>query len=401
MTPEGVSFSHEELEKLLQQSPLPSPPADPTNAVADSPAAARLGQFVFYDRRFSKMSSVACATCHDPKRSFADASSLPSQFVVNRNTPSLWNVAYNRWYFWDGRADSLWAQSLQPMENPAEQAGHRLQFARIVRRDSNLYGEYLRVFGAFPSTPSLNDFFTRNRPSDEDSLLDYGSLWRALDPESKAAIDAFYANVGKSIEAYERKLISRRSPFDVFVEGIRERDTAKISALSTTAQQGAKLFVGKANCRFCHSGPTFTDGEFHNIGVRPAFGAPVPSRFDGITKVLADPFNGQGIHSDDKAAGSRKLGFIVREGDSWGQYKTPTLRNVATTAPYMHQGQFRTLKDVLKYYSTLEGMLEAGHHEKAMLKPLRLSDDEMQCLISFLESLTDVGIDPAYLRAPD
>src|SRR5436190_24217953 len=117
---ESGEFTREEIEKILQHSPLGPPPADPTNAVADSADAARLGQKIFFDPRFSRGGKVSCASCHLPSRGFGDGKPLPDQFSIDRNVPTLWNVAYNRWFFWDGRSDTLWSQALKPLENPKE-----------------------------------------------------------------------------------------------------------------------------------------------------------------------------------------------------------------------------------------------------------------------------------------
>ena len=156
--------------------------------------------------------------------------------------------------------------------------------------------------------------------------------------------------------------------------------------------------MGKANCRLCHSGPAFSDAEFHNLGIPPARGGPTAFRFDAIPVCRNDPFNGKGLYSDDRDAGAKKLDYLVHLPDSWGQVKTPGLRNVAKTAPYGHQGQFRTLGDVVEFYSMLQGMLQAGHHERTILVPLFLESKESKGLVDFLESLTDEKIDEALLK---
>jgi len=363
-------FMPEEIERILQHSPLGPPPSDPTNAVADQPAAATLGQAVFYDPRFSKTGKSSCASCHDPRRGLGDGKAMPDGFPVDRNVPTLWNVAYGRWFFWDGRSDSLWSQALKPLENPRELGGSRQALVHLIRNDARLRPMYEAVFGAMP------------------------------EPEA-TTVDRVFANVGKSIEAYERRLLSRRAPFDVFVEGLRSGDPTKLDALSTSAQRGLKIFVGKGNCRLCHSGPGFTDGEFHNLGIPPARGGPTPFRYDAIPELMKDPFNGKGDYSDDREAGTRKLDYLVHLPDSWGQVKTPGLRNVAKTGPYMHQGQFKTLAEVVDFYSRLQGVLQAGHHERTILLPLFLDVAEMAALVNFLESLTDESIDPALLRPPE
>jgi len=215
------------------------------------------------------------------------------------------------------------------------------------------------------------------------------------------AVNRLFSNLGKAVAAYERRLVSRRAPFDEFVEGLKTGEAAKLQALRPAARRGLKLFVGRANCVLCHSGPNFSDGEFHNIGIPPARGKFTPDRFAAIDLVRKDPFNTQGAFSDARSAGDTKLDFLVKIQDLWGQIKTPSLRNVAKTAPYMHQGQFKTLEEVVRFYSTLEGMAQAGHSDRLVLTPLRLTPAESSDLVAFLESLTDERIDPRLLRAPE
>jgi cytochrome c peroxidase len=146
-------FAPEEVRALLKLSPLPSPPADPTNRFADDPRAARLGQWLFFDKRLSAGGTVSCASCHQPERAFSDGKHFgeiegEAGKVQDRHTPSLFNVAYNRWFFWDGRADSLWAQALRPLEEPREHATSRLAIAHALARDPDLKRAYEETFGA-------------------------------------------------------------------------------------------------------------------------------------------------------------------------------------------------------------------------------------------------------------
>jgi cytochrome c peroxidase len=369
---EPVTFTDAEVKRLLQHSPLPPPPANETNAHADDPGAAALGQALFFEPRLSKGGDISCATCHRPERSFTDGRAL-SRGVADgrRHTPSLWNVAYNRWLFWDGRADSLWSQALHPIEDPLEMAGSRAAVVAAVRGDARLRAAYQSVFGPLPAAGA-------GRPE----------------------VNRAFANLGKAIEAYERRLLSRRAPFDVFVEGVREQDAAKQAALSPAARRGLKLFLGRGNCRTCHTGPTFTDGEFHAIELPPT-GVADPGRLEGIERVVKDEFGAGGAFSD-RTDGPRaqNVRFLSRAPHAQGQFKTPTLRNVARTAPYMHNGQLATLADVLAHYSTLENRPPAGPHQEVVLAPLSLSSDETADLLAFLESLTDTSLDPALLRPP-
>lgn len=394
-------FTPEEIDRVLQHSPLGGPPRDSTNAVFENPAAARLGQRLFFDPRFSRDGKVACATCHVAARGLADGQALPSQFPVDRNVPSLWNVAYNRWFFWDGRADSLWSQALQPLENPREHGATRLQIVRLIAETPRLRAEFEGVFGPLPDLSDPRRFPSAGGPNVLPAGSPLHAAWTSMSEPDKVAVDRVFADAGKAIAAYERGLVSRRSPFDVFVEGVRTGDAGKMAALTPEARKGLKLFVGKGNCRLCHSGPNFTDGEFHNIGIPPLRGGLTADRFAAIDDVRNNPFNTRGVYSDDRPAGEKKLDYLPKIQEAWGQVKTPTLRNVAKTAPYMHQGQFGSLEEVIRFYSTLKGVVQAGHSDRFILTPLQLNSVETAALVAFLESLTDESVDERLLRPPE
>jgi cytochrome c peroxidase len=398
----AAEFDDLELRRILQLSPLGPPPRD-SSRVADDPRAARLGQFLFFDPRLSGSGSVSCATCHDPSRGFADGRPLPAGAGAGaRHTPSLWNVAYNRWYFWDGRADSLWAQALEPIERASELGGSRLQAARLVHHDPALSHAYGEVFGPVPELGDPRRFPARGGPRSNDPAE--VAAWEGMAEEDRAAVNEVFVNAGKAIGAYERLLVSRRAPFDIFVEGLRLRGEARMQqALAPAARRGLRLFVGRAGCRSCHGGPNFTDGEFHDLGVPSRSpGAPGEAgRFAGVRLLRLDPFNAAGPWSDDPGGpAAERLEVLAERPEAWGQWKTPTLRNVARTAPYLHQGQFRALAQLLEYYSTLRGSAFGGHHRETVLRPLALAPDEVGDLIAFLESLTDEEIDPALKRRP-
>jgi len=367
-------FDAEQVAKILTHSPLGPPPADPTNTWADDPRAARLGQRLFFERRFSANGEVSCATCHVPDRNFTDGESIATGLQRGeRHTPTLWNAGYQRWYFWDGRADSLWAQPLQPLESAVEMGGSRAGIADLLREDPRLGAPFAELFGPLPA------------------------------PDDAPGIDRAFVHVGKALAAYERRLVSRRAPFDVFVEGLREDDSDKRAALSPAAQRGLQIFIGKGRCRMCHGGPNFSDGEFHGTGIAPLGGGNLtdPARYRGIQRLLADPFNAKGAFSDERdGQAALALETLARGPETWGEFKTPTLRNVALTAPYMHQGQMATLADVVRFYSTLEGSAPPGHHQEQVLRPLGLDAGEQADLVAFLESLTDVDVDPALLVPP-
>jgi cytochrome c peroxidase len=371
--------------------------------VADDPAAARLGQFLFYDTRFSANGQVACATCHPAGNAWADGKPL-SQGVgtARRHTPTLWNTAYNRWFFWDGHADSQWAQALKPMEDPVEQGGSRVQFLHIVARDAALRAAYERLFGPLPDVSNGQRFPLAARPVLAAPDDPHHLAWQAMTVDDQDAVNRFYANLGKAIAAFQRRLISRDAPFDRFVDGLRTGNRAQLAALSLSAQRGLRLFVGAGRCRECHAGPNFTDGEFHSIGLVPLDGAPMDvGRLAGIAAVRADVFNGLGPYSDERSAGDRPVAFLVPRPETQGQFKVPTLRNVVLTAPYMHDGRFASLRDVIRFYSTEAGTTQSGHHPETILRPLQLSEEAMNDLIAFLESLTGVPVDSHLLKQPE
>ena len=165
----ALEFSEAERKKILQHSPLPAPKADRSNAVAEDPAAAHFGQFLFYDTRLSADGEVSCATCHDPEQGWGDGrAQVEIAGLFPRQAPTLWNTAYNRWFFWDGRADSQWAQALGPLENPLEHATSRLEVAHLIYDDPALRSAYEGVFGAMPNVSDLSRFPASGRPVPDD-----------------------------------------------------------------------------------------------------------------------------------------------------------------------------------------------------------------------------------------
>lgn len=398
-----VEFTAQELARILRHSPLgPLPPDD--SGVGDDARAARLGQFLFFEKRLSANGQFSCASCHDPHRAFTDGKPLGEAMGKDqRHTPSLLNAARNRWFFWDGRTDSLWSQALKPIEQSAELGGNRLQAAHLIFGEPLLRQAYEKIFGSMPNLGDSLRFPLQGGPFTEGGRQAENAKWLAMKPEDQGAVNKVFVNIGKAIEAYERRLISQNAPFDTFVEGLRSGDLAKQEAISSAAQRGLRLFEGTAECRLCHSGPNFTDGEFHDIKIPPHDGGP-PSdagRFDGLVKLLADPFNAAGEFSNDRAGlAAQRLEFLANGQQNWGRFKTPSLRNVAVTPPYMHQGQFATLRDVLNYYSTMQGAVNMDHHDEIILKPRNFTEDQMADLTAFLESLTDVKLDPALLEQP-
>lgn len=396
-----VTFLADERELILRLSPLPPPPDDPSNAVYGNEDAADLGQALFHETRLSPSGTISCATCHDPARGFADGRALGSGLAdLPRHTPTLWNVAYQRWFFWDGRADSLWSQALGPIENPREMGSHRWWVAETLRADAGYRARFEQLFGRFPDFPAAPDVGGR-----EGAFETLCEAYSRLPPAQQRSIDEVFVRAGKCIAAFERKLVSREAAFDRFVQELRRTPDGPFAALSLPAQRGLKLFVGRADCIRCHQGAALSDGEFHSIRVAPLGGGPPldAGRYQGIKDLQESPFSTAGIHSDDPGGKvAARLRFLRNSPENWGAFRTPSLRNVSLTAPYMHQGQLATLRDVVHFYSTFEGALPPGHHPEAqLLRPLHLEAQEQEDLIAFLQSLTDAPLDPAWAGPPD
>jgi cytochrome c peroxidase len=397
----SVSFTETELRRISQYSPMPPAPEDATNHVSSNAAAAHLGQFLFFDVRLSSNGQLSCATCHVPDKHFTDGRQLAEGASRGtRHTLGLWNVAHNRWFFLDGRADSLWSQAMQPLESEAELDGDRMHVVHLIAGDAELRRAYEHIFGPLPDVSDAKRFPPHARPLPMNAAHPHHGAWEAMGDEDRRAVTRVFVNVAKCMAAYEQRIVSNNSPFDQFVEGLRTNDLEKQSAISDAAKRGLKLFVGEANCRLCHNGPNFSDGEFHNIGVPPLEGRTPrdAGRLDGLTQLLGSPFRASGEFSDDRT-GTRaeRLSFMRHDPASWGQFKTPSLRNVALTPPYMHQGQFATLRDVLMYYATLEGST-AMHHQEPFLAALELH--QIEDVEAFLRTLSDDSLDDALRTQP-
>lgn len=399
---EPVRFSPEEVRRILQHSPVPPPPPDPTNAFADDPRAAHFGQYLFFDLRLSANGAISCATCHVPARAFADGKPLAEALGMGeRHTPALWNVAQQRWFFWDGRTDSLWSQARHPIESPVEMGLSRVALLHVLSRHADLRRGYETIFGPLPDAAR---YPAGARPMPDEPSHAENLAWESLPPADRDAVDRVLANIGKALAAYQRRLISVDSPFDRFARALRDEDPAGIAALPPAAQRGLQMFIGRGQCRFCHSGPLFTDFEFHSALMKPLDGgAPRdPGRYRGLELLKADPFNAAGSFSDaPDGAAAKRLRFAAHRADQWGQFRTPSLRNVALTAPYMHQGQLATLADVVEHYSTLRDAVAMSHHKRESIPaPLNLTAQEAADLRAFLESLTDDALPPALRTRP-
>ena len=214
--------------------------------------------------------------------------------------------------------------------------------------------------------------------------------WSTLRPRQQQWVDRVFANLGKAIAAYERTLVPNVSPFDRLMAAQGTAQASASRALSDQALAGARLFadVARTRCLQCHSGPLLTNGDFHNIGTGTLSGEALDfGRMFGMQSARLDPFNCLGAFSDAPRDACSALRFLKPDhnGESAGAFKVPTLRNVAATGPYFHDGRFNTLREVLEHYNNPPEPGASGAHE---LVPLGLTNLEIEQLVAFLESLT-------------
>jgi len=373
-----------EIRIIGSMSPVPPAPPDTSNRVADNPAAATLGAMVFNRSIFSSTGAVSCATCHMPGRSFTDGRAVAQGVGIGtRNSPPLGSVAHQRWFFWDGRADSLWSQSLVPMESSIEMDGARVDIVRTITEEAELRQQYEGVFGALPDMTNEQRFPQRAKPGT--------AAWEAMSEADRTTVTRAFVNIGKSIAAFERTLTVGRSPFDRFAEALK-RGRSTDGLLSPEAIRGLRLFIGEAGCRNCHAGPLMTDRAFHNNGVPTADGLfPTdPGRAGGLELARDGEFRLSSVWSDDPTGDAARRAANATAGpEHWGAMRTPSLRNLPTTGPYMHDGRFESLSQVLGFYNTLEGQIRIDHHQETVLKPLHLPAEDLRALEAFLRSLQD------------
>jgi len=368
------------LDRLVPASP------DPSNAFEDDPAAAALGKRLFADTRFSRNQLVSCASCHAPEKQFQDG--LPVGRGVGTGTRRAMPIAgtgYNAWFFWDGRKDSLWSQALGPLEDAVEHGGNRTRFARVLQ--THYRADYEAAFGPMPYLAQL--------PQDAGPLGNDAekAAWAAMTPQSRERVSRVFANMGKAIAAYEKRLAYGESRFDRYARALAADDAGASALLTAREASGLRVFIGRGQCVTCHNGPLFTDQHFHNTGVPQRSAAqPDRGRAAAVAKVQADEFNCLGRFSDAHPEQCAELRFIATDDATLeGAFKTPSLRNVALRAPYMHAGQFARLEDVIAHYAAApvagvgHSELPHGHGGRA---PIRLSAEDADDLVAFLATLS-------------
>jgi cytochrome c peroxidase len=322
-------FTREAWDMIRAMALTASPPADPTNRVADDPSAAALGKQLFFDGSLSP-ASVSCSSCHDPSLLFTDGKGTPPEGTGpgSRNAPSLVLAAYQRWQLWDGRADSLWMQALLPMEASNEFGSSRLFVVHAVAEKYRAPFESL--FGPLPPLSDVSRFPPAGMPGD--------AAWASMAPSDAALVTGAFVDVGKAIEAYERSLRVAPNALDAYAAG-------RLDALTNEQKDGLAAFFA-AGCAQCHHGPRLTDDAFHNLrfptGRPDATGD--PGRAAGIPLLVASDFLGSGPFSD----APKPALTPVAAPATLGAFKTPGLRGVPFTMPYGHGGSFGGLSSTLE-----------------------------------------------------
>ncbi|WP_456433818.1 cytochrome-c peroxidase [Thermosulfuriphilus sp.] len=336
---------------LWAQPPLGLPPVPVPEDNPMSPAKVALGKALFEDVRFSADKSISCATCHKPERVFVDG--LPvakgiKGLLGTRNTPTVVNAVYYDTQFWDGRRKTLEEQAKDPLINPVEHGlTSHLQVVEVVRQDPDYLRQFKEVFGVEPQEITID-------------------------------------HVAKAIAAFERTVISGNSPFDRYLYGGDE------TALSAAAKRGFEIFKGKGRCQSCHTigeeYAIFTDNKFHNLGV--GFQKIAPRLREIVNEYRRLKLSGASLDEVvlDKVEISELGRFAVTLNLSdLGAFKTPTLRNVAVTGSYMHDGSLETLEEVIELYN------QGGEKNPFLasgIRPLNLTEQEKADLVEFLKSLT-------------
>ncbi len=375
-----TDLTDEEFERLLEMEMTQDALGpSPTNAVADDPAAVALGRRLFFDRSMSSDGTVGCVSCHDPERGWSDPRAVSLGVrgrPGDRHAMPVTMAAHQSFLLWDGRADSLWSQALKAIENPKEMDFSRTQVAHLVATD--YAADYEDVFGERPDLEGVPPDAHPGTPA-----------WAAVPSAQRHEVERAFVNVGKALEAYEREVSCTDTRFDRWLRGEVE--------LSRREEVGAANFV-REGCIDCHSGPAFSDGGFHNIGIGSGTDVPDEGRAVGALMLLDDPFNGVGPFSDDVDYGARKLEHLADEGRGRGAFRTPSLRGVAQRRSFGHRGHQADLRDFLDdVYDDphLQGSAVGTLDEQVRGVDL----DRERAMVAFLETL-DCPPLPAELLEP-
>lgn len=376
---------------------------DPSNAVVDNPLAIELGHKVFFDSRFSANGKISCASCHKPERFFSDNLDTGEGIKkLNRNTPTIVGASRNTWFFHDGRNDNLWSQALGPLENEKEHDGNRSQYAHLIYSDIDLKKTYEETFGLMPNISDIKRFPKNAGPVKDKAVA---NAWKAMSQQDQKIITDIFVNIGKSIAAYETQLQPAASRFDLYVKSLLKNNNDENNHLTEDETKGLQLFIGKGRCTTCHSGSMLTDKGFHNISVQPRVEGKFDwGRYTGAKEIIKSPFNCRSEYNDTPSNNREQQCdelkyMIMNRHETFGAMKTPSLRNVSRTAPYMHAGQYKTLQEVLEHYVDPPPLT---NRRSELFKDINLSDEEMRQLEAFLHTLdSKIDADKTLLVKPN
>jgi len=356
-------FTPQELARIKSHGPWPQTvPPDPGNEFSGIGWAEEAGRLLFQDPRLSGATNISCASCHQRARGFTDQQALAVGREMHfRNTQTLLNAGLQRWFGWDGGTDSLWAAAMRPLLSEIEMAGSVSTIAEYLR-SAPRYQQYLQL-------SSSGEILVVSTLSDE-----------AISVKAAKLIAAYVRTIRTGVTAFDRYRNA------LLVDGQRTES----SEFSASAVRGLKLFVGEANCHLCHYGANFSNGEFHDIG-RPFFtavGKVDSGRYSGIERVRLDRYNLAGVYNGtNNDSEIRKTRSVELSQADWGRWRTPGLRGLLHTAPYMHDGSIGTIREVVDAYADINP--DRLHSEgEAILKPLDLNEQQRQDLVAFLQSLS-------------
>ena len=347
--------------------------------------ARAIGKKLFFDSQLSKNNSISCSTCHQPDRNFTDGLSTSIGLEpLTRNAPTLVGSGAQRWFYWDGRRDSLWSQALVPMEAPAEMGNTRTRIAQYITQD--YLGEYETIFGSTPPLP-------KGLPMEATpaGTAVQKTAWQSLPLNIRERINRIFSNTGKLIAAWEASLTHQPTRFDLFVDLLSEGNTSGAhEILNENERAGLKLFINnKTQCMNCHNSPLFTNHGFHNIGTGMSKNGDMDfGRMIGSQMVLMDEFNCGSQYSDSQSNACRELKYSNENGhgsNTRGAFKVPTLRGLSRTAPFMHDGRFDSLEEVMDFYINPPAATNTMRHELPTLN--HLTEEDKKNLIAFLNTL--------------
>jgi len=368
-----VEFSAGEIARIASLGPWPPPPRrDPSNRVSGHPDAIELGRRLFFDSRLSPVGYIACVTCHQPDRGWTDHKPRAHGLGdLDRNTQPLNNVGLQRWFGWGGASDSVWMASLRPILDPREMDSNAAHVRHVYVRMPEYACLYRLAYGADPVTGGETD-------------------------------EAVLVRTAKALASFTETLTTGRTAFDAARDAIARGGSIAATGYPAAAQRGLQFFVGEGRCIACHSGPDFSDGRFHDTGVPefPGQRTPDAGRQDGIRNLRSSRFTLHGPYNDDPsgrdAAAARD---IEPEEAARGRFRTPSLRNVAVTGPYLHNGGLDSLRDAVRHPAPDDGAVPRGAAAPAALgtEPQGTAADDV---VAFLQTLTDARGEDRGLPAP-